>query len=160
MQVYKLVPHSTVLSEQKVLQSKWVFHLICNEHGNPAHFKSQLVVRGFEQVFGQDYIETMSPTPHIESLWLILHLAAVNNWNVQQIDVKTAYLYGELPADKTIFMEQAEGFAESRKEDWVWQLQCGLYGMKQSGWIWNKTMNKALLSWGFKRLSVDSCVYY
>ena len=96
----------------------------------------------------------------MESLRFILHLAAINGWDIQQIDIKTAYLYGELPVDETMYMEQPEGFAEPDKEDWVWQLQRGLYGMKQSGRIWNKTMNKALLSWGFKRLLADLCVYY
>jgi hypothetical protein len=46
------------------------------------------------------------------------------------------------------------------KEDWVWCLQRGLYGMKQSGRIWNKTMHKAMLDWGFKRLHADPCIYY
>ena len=96
----------------------------------------------------------------MESLWLILHLAAVNSWDVQQIDIKTAYLYSELPANETMYMGQPEGFPEPGKEDWVWQLQWGLYGMKQSRCIWNKTMNKALLSWSFKHLSADPCVYY
>lgn len=97
----------------------------------------------------------------MESLQLILHLAAVNGWDVQQINVKTAYLYGELPVDKMVYyMEQPKGFAEPGKKDWIWQLQQGLYSIKQSGHIWNKTMNKALLSWGFKYLSANSCTYY
>ena len=94
---------------------------------------SHLVTHSFEQVFSQDYIKTTSPTPQMESLQLILHLAAINGWDVQQINVKTTHLYGELPADKTIYMEQPEGFPEPGKEDQVWQLQWGLYSMKQSG---------------------------
>jgi len=58
------------------------------------------------------------------------------------------------------YLEQPESFAEPGKEDWVWCLQCGLYGMKQSGHIWNKTMHKAVLGWGFKCLHADPCVYY
>jgi hypothetical protein len=160
MGVYKLVPRSAVPTGRKVLRGKWVFRLKRDENGNPVRYKARLVVKGFEQVFGQDYVETTSPTARMESLRLILHLAAVNGWEVQQVDVKTAYLYGLLPADKVVYMEQPVGFAEPGKEDWVWELQRGLYGMKQSGRIWNKTMNKALLSWGFKRLAADPCVYY
>jgi hypothetical protein len=74
--------------------------------------------------------------------------------------MKTTYLYGKLPTDEMVYMEQPKGFAEPGKEDWVWQLQRSLYSMKQSRCIWNKTMNKALLSWGFKHLSADSCIYY
>jgi hypothetical protein len=57
-------------------------------------------------------------------------------------------------------MEQPEGFATPGKEDWVWELQRGLYGMKQSGRIWNKTMNKAMASWGFMHLTSDPCLFY
>jgi len=160
MNIYKLIPHSSVPPGWKILHGKWVFRLKQDEHGNPICFKSRLIAHSFEQIFGQDYVETTSPTLCMESLWLILHLAAVNGWDVQQIDIKTTYCYDELPANETVYMEQPKGFAETSKEDWVWQLQQGLYGMKQSGCIWNKTMNKTLLSWGFKCLSADSCVYY
>lgn len=57
-------------------------------------------------------------------------------------------------------MEQPKGFEEQGKEEWVWMIQQGLYGMKQSGRIWNQTMNEQMLSWGFTRLSCESCIYY
>ena len=74
----------------------------------------------------------MSPTPCIESLQLILHLMFINCWNIQQIDVKTAYLYGELSVDETVYVGQLKGFTETGKEDWVCQLQWGLYHCWQS----------------------------
>jgi hypothetical protein len=74
--------------------------------------------------------------------------------------VKTAFLYGLLPDHEVQYMEQPTGFEEEGKNDYVWVLQRGLYGMKQSGRIWNQTMNDAMLSWGFTRLSCESCVYY
>ena len=96
----------------------------------------------------------------MESWRILLHIAAVNNWDAQQIDVKTAFLYGLLPDHEVQYMEQPPGFEEKEKEDYVWVLQRGLYGMKQSGRIWNQTMNDAMLSWGFTRLSCGSCIYY
>jgi len=57
-------------------------------------------------------------------------------------------------------MEQPKGFEEPGKETWVWMLQKGLYGMKQVGRIWNKMMNKAMISWGFTCLACESCIYY
>ena len=57
-------------------------------------------------------------------------------------------------------MEQPPEFEEPGKEDWVWVIQHGLYGMKQSGRIWNITMNDKMLSWGFTCLSCESCIYY
>jgi len=159
MGVYKLIPHSDVPAGCKVLRGKWVL-LKCDEHGNSVWHKARFVVKGFEQVFGQDYIDTTSPTARMESVRLLLNIAAAKDWDIQQIDVKTAFLYGLLPADEAQYLEQPESFAEPGKEDWVWCLQCGLYGMKQSSHIWNKTMHKAMLNWGFKSLHADPCVYY
>ena len=160
MGVYQLVPRSDVPAGRKVLRGKWVLLLKRDEHGNPVRHKARFVVKGFEQVFGQDYVDTTSPTARMESVRLLLNIAAAKDWDVQQIDVKTAFLYGLLPPDEAQYLEQPDSFAEPGKEDWVWCLQRGLYGMKQSGRIWNKTMHKAMLSWGFKRLHADPCVYY
>jgi hypothetical protein len=89
-----------------------------------------------------------------------LHLAASLDWDAQQIDVKTAFLYSLLPDDEVQYMQQPTGFEEPGKEDWVWRLQRGLYGMKQSGRIWNQTLNAQMIEWGFTRLSCESCIYY
>jgi hypothetical protein len=91
------------------------------------------VFKGFKQIYGRNYTKTTSPTARMESWHIILHLAASLDWDIQQINVKTAFLYGFLPDDKIQFMEQPAGFEEIRKEDWVWRLQRSLYGMKQSG---------------------------
>lgn len=160
MGVYKLVPRSTVPIGRKVLRSKWVFRLKRDEFGRPVRHKARLVVKGFEQIFGQDYLDTTSPTARMESVRLLVNIAASLGWELEQVDIKTAFLYGLLPADEVQFMEQPEGYIEPGFEDHVWCLQRGLYGMKQSGRIWNKTMNKAMISLGFKRLDADPCVYY
>ena len=160
MGVYRLIPRSDVPAGRKILRGKWVLLFKRDEHGNPVRHKARFVVKGFEQVFGQDYVDTTSPTARMESVRLLLNIAAAKGWDIQQIDVKTAFLYGLLPPDEAQYLEQPESFAEPGKEDWVWCLQRGLYGMKQSGRIWNKTMHKAMLDWGFKRLHADPCVYY
>lgn len=89
---------------------------------------------------------------------MILHIGAAMDWDIQQIDIKTAYLYGLL--EEECWMEQPEGFEEPGKEDWVWALVKGLYGMKQAGRTWNQTMHTAMLEWGFTRLTVEHCIYY
>jgi hypothetical protein len=96
----------------------------------------------------------------MESWHILLHFAAVLNWDAQQIDIKTAFLYGLLPDDEIQWMEQPEGMEEPGFEDHVWMLQWGLYGMKQAGRLWNKTMNSAMVEWGFMRLSSESCIYF
>ena len=104
--------------------------------------------------------KTTSPTARMESWRILLHIAATLGWDAQQIDIKTAFLYGLLPEDEVQYMEQLEGFLKPGKETWVWKLLRGLYGMKQAGRIWNRTMNEAMISWGFTRLGTESCVYY
>ena len=96
----------------------------------------------------------------MESWRIILHIAASLDWDIQQVDVKTAFLYGLLPDDEVQYMEQPIGFEEAGKEDWVWKLERSLYGMKQSGCVWNQTLNECMISWGFQRLMPDYCIYY
>jgi len=160
MGVYTLVPRSEVPTSAKVRRCKAVLKNKLDEKGNLARRKVRYVFKGFEQQYGKDYTSTTSPTARMESWRILLHIAAVLDWDAQQIDVKTAFLYGLLPDDEVQYMEQPSGFEESGKETWVWRLQKGLYGMKQAGRIWNKTMNDAMISWGFTRLACESCIYY
>jgi hypothetical protein len=89
-----------------------------------------------------------------------LHLATHLGWDSQQINIKTAFLYGSLPDDETWFMYKPTSFEEPDKQDWVWKIIRSLYGMKQAGCIWNKTMYARMLDWGFTPLSSESCIYY
>ena len=160
MGVYRLIHRSQIPAGAKIRKGRPVFRLKRDADGKPVRWKVRLVFKGFEQVYGKDYTSTTSPMACKESWHILLHIAAVNNWDAQQIDVKTAFLYGLLPDHEIQYMEQPAGFEEEGKNDYVWVLQRGLYGMKQSGRIWNQTMNDAMLSWGFTRLSCESCVYY
>ena len=160
MKVYDLVPRDQVPSGQQIRKGKPVFRLKRDENNRPVRYKIRHVFKGFEQIYGRDYTKTTSPTARMESWRLIMHIAACLDWDIQQIDVKTAFLYGLLPEDEIQYMEQPRGFEEPGKESWVWKLKRSLYGMKQSGRVWNQTLNEAMLSWGFKRLVPDSCVYH
>ena len=160
MGVYELVPREDVPAGTKVRKGQPLFVLKQDEYGEPTRWKVRLVFKGFEQIFGRDYTKTTSPTARMESWRILLHIAAALGWDAQQIYIKTAFLYGLLPEDKVQFMEQPEGFLEPGKETWVWKLLRGLYGMKQARRIWNRTMNEAMISWGFIHLGTESCVYY
>jgi hypothetical protein len=96
----------------------------------------------------------------MEAFRTILSFAATNDYDAQQFDVKTAFLNGVLDEDEVQYMEQPKGFEEPGKEDWIWELCKGLYGMKQAGRIWNKTVNQGMLEWDFKRLPCEWCIYY
>ncbi|KAJ2944224.1 hypothetical protein O0L34_g18204 [Tuta absoluta] len=106
-----------------VVDSKWLFR-IKEEGGNTKRYKARLVARGFSQRYGEDYDETYSPVVRHSSLRLLLALAAKSNLNVDQMDVKTAFLNGELK--ETVYMKQPEGF-EEMGDDYVCLLKRSLY---------------------------------
>lgn len=98
----------------------WLKH---DEKGLPVWHKVRYIAKGFLVIYGQGYNKTTSPTMCTESFWTILHVGTSKGWSVHQVDVKTAFLYGILPEDMTVYMEQPEGFAEGYPADeWVWEL--------------------------------------
>jgi hypothetical protein len=115
MGVYKLVPCSEVPSNCSILRGKFVCWLKQDKVGNPVRHKVRWVAKGFQQVWGRDFSKTTSPTACLESLHIILHIAAVKDWCIRQYDVKTAFLYGILPKEETQFMEQPPGFIQPGK---------------------------------------------
>ncbi|TFY55680.1 hypothetical protein EVJ58_g8092 [Rhodofomes roseus] len=158
--VYKLIPRSQVPAGRRILKGKPVFRLKRNEKGEPVRFKSRWCAKGFQQVYGLDYNRTSSPTMRMESFRVLLHIAASLGWEIEQLDVKTAFLHGILPEDEHLYMEQPKGFEEPGKESWIWELVRGIYGTKQGGRTWNDTLNEYMLSLGFTRLSCEHCIYY
>ena len=93
-------------------------------------YKARLVVKGFRQKEGLDYFDTYSPVTRITSIRLLIALAAVYDLQIHQMDVKTAFLNGEL--EEEIYMEQPEGFIVPGQENKVCRLVKSLYGLKQA----------------------------
>ena len=159
MKVYELILRHDIPSNCSVLCGKFVCHLKCNAHGNLVCHKVCWVAKGFQQVWGRDFSKTTSPMAHLESLRIVLHIAAVKDWCIKQYDVKTAFLNGILPEDEIQYMEQPPGFAELDKQTYVWRLLRSLYGMRQSSHTWNCALHTLFLSWGFSRSKCEWCVY-
>ena len=105
MGMYKVVPHP---NSQKVVGSKWVFRIKRSPDGAIQKYKARIITQGFSQIEGIDYDETFAPVAKFASLHMILALATEHNLEVQQMDVKSAYLNGELKEE--IFMEAPPGF--------------------------------------------------
>ena len=95
---------------------KWVFKLKAN-----GCFHAQLVAKGFMQIPGIDHDETFSPIANFESLQIFLALAALEDWHIHQMDVKSAFLNGML--DEEIYMEQPQGFIVAGMENKVCKLK-------------------------------------
>ena len=122
-------------------------------------YKVRYVAKGYAQKYGVDFDKTTTPTAHLQSIRMLLHITASLGWDIQQYDIKTAFLNGILPPDETMYMEQPAGFEVDGKEDWVWKLLKSIYGMRQASRIWNKTFHEAVLGWCFTQLPSDWCIY-
>uniref|UniRef100_A0AAV1TXH1 Reverse transcriptase Ty1/copia-type domain-containing protein n=1 Tax=Peronospora matthiolae TaxID=2874970 RepID=A0AAV1TXH1_9STRA len=106
----------------------WVFRVKENQDGGIERSKARLVVKGFPQKFGIDYGETLARVAKFTSIRVILSLAAKYHLDVHQMDVKTAFLSGEL--DEDIYMAQPDGYVDEDHEHFVCKLQRSLYGLK------------------------------
>ena len=142
---------------RSVIGCKWVFKLKSPQvPGGPPRFKARLVAKGYSQKHGIDYHETFAPVIKYQSLRLILSIATERDMAVHQMDVKTAFLNGEL--EEEIYMEIPQGL-EGASDGQVLRLRRSLYGLKQSPRCWNKRINDFLEEQGFMRLRTDSAVY-
>ena len=126
MSVYEVVLCPT---GQKVVGSKWVFHIKRGPNSTIQKYKAHVVAQCFTQIKGVDYDKMFAPITKFASLCVILALAAKRDLEVQQMDVKSAYLNGELKEE--IFMEAPPGF--DVPEGMVLHLIKAVYGTKQGG---------------------------
>ena len=138
-----------------IVSSKWVFKLKCLPDGRIDRYKARLVARGFSQQHGIDYYETFAPVVRLESLRILLAIAAREDLEVHQMDVVTAYLAGEL--EEEIYMEPPAGLPNS--EGKVCKLLRGLYGLKQSARVWNQRIARELKRSGMRATSADLSVW-
>ncbi|KAM1487717.1 hypothetical protein ACFX2I_001756 [Malus domestica] len=126
---------------RKALKNKWVFKL--KRDDNMTRYKARLVVKGFGQKKGVDFDEIFSPVVKMTSIRVILGMTASMDLELEQLDVKTAFLHGNL--EEEIYMEQPKGFEVKGKENLVCKLKKSLYGLKQAPRQWNKKFNSFMI---------------
>ena len=143
---------------KKVVGGRWVYSKKRNENGVEI-FKARYVAKGFSQVPNIDYSETFSPTAKLTSIRVVLQIAVNDNMCLSQMDVKTAYL--NAPLDHTIYVKQPQGFQKLDEDgnELVWKLNKSLYGLKQSGRMWNNCLHDFLTENDFTQLIPDNCIY-
>jgi hypothetical protein len=145
-----------------VVGSKWVFRAKKDAAGNVIRYKARLVAQGFSQVPGVDYFDTFAPVARLASIRTVLAFAAAEGYETGQIDIKAAYLNGELTKEEVIFMKQAPGY-EEKVEDGrtrVYRLLKSLYGLKQAGRRWYQKLVEIMTKLGFLRCEGDQAVFY
>ncbi|KAG8484978.1 hypothetical protein CXB51_021839 [Gossypium anomalum] len=144
---------------KKIVRCKWVFK---KKEGTPRveklRYKARLVAKGYNQIPRVNFTDVFSPIVKHSSIRSLLGIVAMHDLELEQLDVKTTFLNGELKED--IYMQQPEGFTVSEKEDYVCLLKKSLYGLKQSPRQWYKRFDSFMTSHDFKSNSFDSCVYF
>ena len=92
---------------KKVVGCKWVFVIKVNPDGSVVRLKARLIARGYAQTYGVDYSNTFSPIAKLNSVRLFISIAASHQWMIHQLDIKNAFIHGDL---EEVYMEQPPGF--------------------------------------------------
>lgn len=140
------------------VSSKWVFTVTYNADGSVERYKARLVARGFTQTYGIDYEETFAPVAKLNTVCVLLSLAANLDWSLHQLDVKNAFLNGEL--EEEVFMKAPPGFEEMTNGGKVCKLKKSLYGLKQSPRAWFERFTRAVKEQGYTQAQSDHTLFY
>jgi hypothetical protein len=141
----------------KPIGLKWVFKVKRDENGTVVKHKARLVAKGFVQREGVDFEEVFAPVARLDSVRLLLAVAAQERWEVHHLDVKSAFLNGELKEE--VYVAQPPGFAKSGSEGKVLRLHKALYGLRQAPRAWNAKLDTSLARLGFVKCPSDHAVY-
>lgn len=134
-----------------------MFNVKRDEHGAIVRYKARLVVKGYAQREGINYTEVFAPVARLEAVRLLLAQAAHEGWEVHHMDVKTAFLNGDLQEE--VFVEQALGFAQPGQEHKVYKLHKALYGLHQAPRAWNEKLDDQLAVLGFEKCPSEHAIY-
>lgn len=140
-----------------VVGCRWVYRFKFNPDGSIERPKSRVVAQGFTQHFGVDYKETFAPVAKMSTVKVLLSVAANHGWSLSQMDVKNAFLHGEL--EEEVYMKIPPGHPLCGDPSRVCKLNKSIYGLKQSPRAWHAKLSSTLEDFGFTRSSADSSLY-
>jgi hypothetical protein len=143
---------------KKVVDYKWVYTVKQDANGQIKRYKARLVARGYSQTYVIDYDETFAPVAKMTTIRTLISCAANFDWPLYQLDVKNAFLHGDLQEE--VYMEIPPGFETDQTSGKVLKLKKSLYGLKQSPRAWFDCFRRAMCNLGYKQCNGDHTVFY
>nr|GEU59316.1 ribonuclease H-like domain, reverse transcriptase, RNA-dependent DNA polymerase [Tanacetum cinerariifolium] len=119
--------------------------------------KARLVAKGYIQEHGIDFEEVFAPVARMETIRLLLTIPANNKWEVHHLDIKSAFLHGDL--NEKVYVTQPEGFIKVRDKGKVYRFIKALYGQRQATRAWNIKLDNTLKSLDFKKCALEQAIY-
>jgi len=143
------------------IKGKWVYKLKQGPSGRIERYKARWVAKGFLQRWGIDYEESFAPVAKVATVRVVLALATIFDFDLDQIDVKTAFLNGILPDNESVYVEAPVGYhlLDVDTKGRCCKLLKGLYGLKQSARLWYQTAQTVFEKLGFRRSQADHCLF-
>ncbi|WVZ66155.1 hypothetical protein U9M48_015421 [Paspalum notatum var. saurae] len=154
-QTWELVPFPT---GKRAVGCKWVFTVKQTPEGKVDRYKARLVAKSYSQTYGIDYDETFAPVAKMSTLRTLISCAANFGWPLHQLDVKNAFLHGDL--QEKVYMEIPPGFMNKHTIGKVCRLKKSLYGLKQSPRAWFDRFRRAICDMGYMQCNGDHTVFY
>ncbi|KAE8675254.1 hypothetical protein F3Y22_tig00111689pilonHSYRG00088 [Hibiscus syriacus] len=143
---------------RKPIGNKWVFKIKRNGDDQVERYRARLVVKGYAKKEGFDFNEIFSPVVRLTTVRVVLAMCATLNLHLEQLDVKTAFLHGNL--EEEICMLQPEDFKEKEKKNLVCRLNKSLYGLKHTPRCWYKRFDSFIMCLGYNILNANHCAYF
>jgi len=141
-----------------IIPCHYVLVTKCGPDSKKLKLRARLVANGQHQQYGLDYSETFAPTSSMTTIRTVLTVAAQHDWEIHQVDIRSAYLHAEVKED--IYMRAPLGYLKPEDKGKVLKLLRSLYGLKQAGFEWSEELAKVFLTIGFTRSQVDQAIYY
>ena len=134
---------------------KWIYKIKTRSDGSIKRYKVCLVAKGFTQEYKIDYEETFAPVARISFIRTLLAVAAASKWNLFQMDVKNAFLNGELSEE--VYMQPSPGLSVDSNK--VFHLRRALYGLKQAPRAWFAKFSSTIFLLGYTTSSYDFALF-
>ena len=143
--------------DQWAIEIKWIFKRKTDIDSSVTIYKARIVAEGFQQVQGVDYDESFSPVAKLKSIRIMLAIAALYDYEIWQMDVKTTFLNSFLKEE--LYMMQPEGFVDPKGANKVCKLQRSIYGLVQASRSWNKRFDSMIKAYSFIQTCGEACIY-